>query len=380
MLWMALVSALFVAHQVWGTNWSAQRGQNRLREEYLQSADRVADLAASLNAATTTTSPSPTTTALSSVVTIDSLPSATTTTTAPAPSPIDAALDAAIQRVVGAEPGDVIARLTIAAIDLDRYVVEGVGEDELRTGPGRYQGTSHLGERGNAAVAGHRTTYGAPFERIDELRPGDRISVETPVGIAEYEVMDPRDAFAEWLPRAHSVGPGSIVVSPDDNFVLGNTGDDRLTLTACTPKYSARQRIIVAARLVTPPFEMLEPPPGLSGAPPATDVAATVAPVAGGATETTTAVSVVPQVTSALAQAAESRTVADPTLRQGFDGLPAEVVPTVLLAMLLMLVIILATVIAGTHGRVIAGALGALPFLVVTWYFFEHLDRLLPAY
>lgn len=379
-LWLGLLSALFVGHQVWGTTWSASRGQHRLRAEYLALADRVEQLAAPTS-----------TTGVTAEVPGEAITGTTVVVTAPPPVvtvpevAVDPVLEAAVRSVVDARPGDVVARILAPSIGLDRYVVEGVGVEELRIGPGRYQGTSRLGGRGNSAIAGHRTTYGAPFERLDELRPGDRITVETPVGTAEYVVMEPQEAFAEWLGIVRSVGAGSVVVGPDDNAVLEATDDDRLTLTACTPKYSAKERIIVAARLVSEPFAILEPPPGItpSSAPtPATSVdpapggqdAGTAAPVDPASNP------VVDPVVSPLAERARRLTTADPTLRQGFDGLSDEIAPTLLTGLLLLLCVILLSVIAGRSGRLVAAVVGGIPLLFVAWYFFEHLDRLLPAY
>src|SRR4029453_16638600 len=113
------------------------------------------------------------------------------------------------------------------------------------------------GEPGNAAIAGHRTTYGAPFLDIDNLQPGDQIVATTYAGRFVYQVT------------------GTVVVSPSDTSVLDNTPDDRLTLTSCDPKYSAKNRIIVSAVIdqaapapvgtAAPPTRL---PPATTAAPP----------------------------------------------------------------------------------------------------------------
>ena len=140
--------------------------------------------------------------------------------------------------------GSAIARIEIPRINVDKTVVEGVRVSDLRKGPGHYPATPMPGQAGNAAIAGHRTTYGAPFGEIDQLMPGDQIMVTTIQGEFTYEVLEQGD------------GHGHLIVSPtavevlDQNF---RDHPDRLTLTACHPKGSARQRIIVVAELVGDP-------------------------------------------------------------------------------------------------------------------------------
>jgi len=97
------------------------------------------------------------------------------------------ALDA---RVLGRRtgPGDPVGRLRIPAIGLRTVVVEGTDPEELRDGPGHYPDSVLPGERGTVALAGHRTTYGAPFRRVDALERGDRIDVDTPYGSFTYRV------------------------------------------------------------------------------------------------------------------------------------------------------------------------------------------------
>ena len=144
-------------------------------------------------------------------------------------------------------PGGSVARLEIPAIHLDQFVVEGTGESDLRKGPGHYPGSSLPGQHGNAAVAGHRTTYGAPFSRLDELKLGDTIIATTPRGRFLYAVS------------------GHLVVSPNQASVVDDYGDDRLTLTTCTPKFLATHRLVVFAKLEgpapeTPAIRVAAPP------------------------------------------------------------------------------------------------------------------------
>jgi sortase A len=131
-------------------------------------------------------------------------------------------------------PGSAVVHLEIPAIALDEYVVEGTGEADLKRGPGHYAGSPLPGQHGNAAIAGHRTTYGAPFGRLDDLKAGDTIVATTATGRSVYVVA------------------GKLTVLPSQTSVLHDYGDDRLTLTTCTPKFSASHRLIVVATLQGP--------------------------------------------------------------------------------------------------------------------------------
>ncbi len=145
--------------------------------------------------------------------------------------------------------GDALGVIRIPKIGVDKVVVAGTTRSDLRKGPGHYGTTPLPGQAGNAAIAGHRTTYGAPFGDLDALEPGDRIIVETFQGLFNYEV----------LTQDTPEGPnGYAIISPYDVQVLNDYGDNRLTLTACHPKYSARQRIVVQAKLVNPPAATIE--------------------------------------------------------------------------------------------------------------------------
>jgi sortase A len=147
---------------------------------------------------------------------------------------LEEAFVAAPPRVIRKQPlpGDAIARLTIPAIGVSEYVVEGTDTENLRKGPGHYPDTPLPGERGTSAIAGHRTTYGAPFRNIDELRRGNVINIDLPYGRYGYRVERTK------------------IVDDQDLSVLDQVGYDRLLLSACHPLYSAAQRVIVFARLV----------------------------------------------------------------------------------------------------------------------------------
>jgi sortase A len=130
-------------------------------------------------------------------------------------------------------PGGAIDHLVIPKIGVNKFVVQGVQVNDLMKGPGHYPQTVLPGQAGNAAIAGHRTTYGAPFYDLNELSVGDPIIITDLAGQTfTYLVSQP--------PRS---------VSPDDVSVLGPTPYAQLTLTTCTPRFEATARLIVVARL-----------------------------------------------------------------------------------------------------------------------------------
>jgi sortase A len=152
-----------------------------------------------------------------------------------------------------------IDHLVIPKIHLDVFVVQGVSDDDLRLGPGHYPGTVLPGQQGNAAIAGHRTTYGAPFFSLNELAPGDDIEVTDASGRTfTYLVAE----------RPRSVNPGDVTV-------LNPTPYAELTLTTCNPRYSDTSRLIVVARLKGRPL-----PPAPTSRAAATTPSAASAPAA----------------------------------------------------------------------------------------------------
>ena len=240
-------------------------------------------------------------------------PTVTTPTTAAPPPPAPA-------------EGEALARIRIPAIGVDKIVVSGVQVSDLKRGPGHYPDTPLPGQPGNAAIAGHRTTYGAPFNRIDELGAGDEILIDTVQGAFRYEVRE------------------TLIVSPDQVEVLDDFGDDRLTLTACHPKYSARQRIVVVAALTGDPA---------------------------GAAPTTT-----PPTTTA---GNTDESAGTDTIDAGLSGERASAWPAVLLGIACALIWIAAWLLGKLWRKWPAYAVGLPIFLVVLFFFFENFSRLLPA-
>ena len=184
---LGVLILLFVAYQLWGTNLAEARSQRGLTNE-IEAALGPSGAGGGLDPSTV-----------------------------PPPAP----------------EGEAIAIIKIPKIGVEKAVIEGVGVPELKKGPGHYPKTPLPGQPGNSAIAGHRTTYGAPFYRLDELTTGDKIFVTTRQGRFEYRMMEP-----------------PTKVTPKQVEVLDPTPDNRLTLTTCEPRFSASHRLIAVASLV----------------------------------------------------------------------------------------------------------------------------------
>jgi len=283
---------LFVVYQLWGTGLTHDREQRDLRSQFAR------QLAAPA--------------AADPVVTTPGAPATQPTRTVPVP-------------LVEGEAAAVIA---IPKIGLDEVVVEGVGVEDLKKGVGHYPDTKMPGETGNAAFAGHRTTYGHPFNRLDELAMGDEISLTTRVGTFKYAVMEKK------------------VVTPEAVEVLDPTPDNRLTLTTCHPKYSAEQRLIVVAQLKGPPIDE---------------------PVVPAGTTPTTA----PPRSSELAAGID---------KPGLSGDGAANRPAIAWAILAGSIWLAAWAVGRWTGRRWTSYIVAAPvFVVALFVFFENVARLLPA-
>lgn len=155
-------------------------------------------------------------------------------------------------------PGEGIAILRIPRFGSGwaRVVVEGVARADLRRGPGHYPGTALPGGLGNVVISGHRTTYGAPFNRLDELRPGDPLVLETAGSWFTYRTLQ------ETVVSPHDVG----VIAPVPDEPGAAPERHLLTLTTCNPKYSASTRLILLAELTGTRPRSAGPPPGMAGA------------------------------------------------------------------------------------------------------------------
>lgn len=167
------------------------------------------------------------------------------------------------QSSVQGQTGAAVTRIVIDDIDMQTLVVEGTSAAALRAGAGHYPSSPLPGQIGNVGIAGHRTTYGRPFNRLDELDAGSVIWLVTPVGDHRYEVV-PEPASDECAPTATSDRPdaAACITNPRDWGVVQQPGEERasgftegadagyLTLTTCHPKGSAAQRLVIRAKLV----------------------------------------------------------------------------------------------------------------------------------
>ncbi len=144
------------------------------------------------------------------------------------------------------EAGDPVFRLRAPAIDLNYMVVQGVGVEDLKKGPGHYPNCREgfapplctefeeiwPGEHGRVVISGHRTTYDAPFWDINKLEEGDEIITETKWGAFRYEVT------------------GQEIVKPNSQAIVIDKQKAEIVLTTCNPRFSASERLIVYAELV----------------------------------------------------------------------------------------------------------------------------------
>jgi sortase A len=225
---VGLLILLFVTYELWGTGIFTARAQHRLKHQFEQELQAVQHD----NPVITT----PTTRPRDGK---DGKPRRTTTTSIPA------------RLLVAAAEGQPEGIITIPKIGVQKVFVEGVQLDDLAKGPGHYPGTPLPGQIGNAAIAGHRTTHGAPFYNVNELAPGDQIIVQTLAGRYTYVVYRP-----------------PFAVKPTAYYVVANTPDAQLTLTSCNPRYSAAERIVIKARLVRKlSSKPHKPPTSINGKP-----------------------------------------------------------------------------------------------------------------
>jgi sortase A len=137
--------------------------------------------------------------------------------------------------------GQAIGRIEIPRLDLDAVLIQGTDTASLEKGPGHYPGTALPGQDSTIGVAGHRTTYLAPFRHIDSLQPGDPIHIEMPYADFTYKVQTHR------------------IVAPTQTAIVNPVGYERLVLTACHPLYSASERYAIFAKLTS---EQLRRGPG----------------------------------------------------------------------------------------------------------------------
>lgn len=288
LIWAGLLLLGFTAYQLWGTGLQTSRFQSELEQEFTSTPQ------------TSSTSPSTT-----------------------PQSVIDAN---------GIDVGDAIGKITIEKIDVDDWIVAGVSYKALKKGPGLFPDSALPGSLGNSAVAGHRTTFGAPFADLDKLNQGDIITVTTRRGVFTYAVR--------------SVD----IVKPSAVEVLETTDPSKgvLTLVTCHPKWTSANRLIVSADLqenVTT-FDRWTP-----------------APTTAATTDQTSGVDTDEEV-----------------LSEGWLHDPSAIPQTLMWAIAAILMWWLGGFLGRRLGRqVLLRAFVVVPFLVALYFFYENLSRLTPT-
>ncbi|MCC7078561.1 MAG: sortase [Acidimicrobiia bacterium] len=234
---LGLVLLLFVVYLLWGTRAETARAQAEMRKQFEAQAAEFMDEVAALESE----------------------------------QGRQALLDTLYaERDAAATTGAPIARITIPKLGLNAMVVAGTDTEALKRGPGNMLVTAPPGTPGNSVVSAHRVTYGADFNRLDELVPGDRIVIETMAGKTVYRVHSNTDPIRVTVPGAAGDQTvdlfGSQVVAHDSleskesaaRTFTSQGGPSRLTLTTCNPKFSARERLIVVADMESGPFLGME--------------------------------------------------------------------------------------------------------------------------
>ena len=352
---LGLLILAFVAYQLWGTSIEFRSNQSELAKDFRRAVDSV------------TTTRTPSTTSQDSGV---APTSAVATTVAPTTSSI-----------VEAPPvgeGDVLAALTFPTLsDKPLYVVAGVRLVDLKRGIGHYPGTSLPGQYGNAALAGHRTTYGAPFENIDRLAPGDPIIIETSDGGRFEYIVDSQEII-----QPSEVG---VLSQPKD------PGDALLTLTTCHPKRSTKRRLVVHAHLnfatsskVGARSANYRTPTAVTTGPGATTTPSTIAGESvtpDGASDSTVGPSTTPAPTVP-ASIAGGDEVNDEDARDLAAGWFKDTAawPQIILWGLLLAGIAVGGYLLGIRlrRRWLGALISSAPFIVVLYFFFQNINRLLP--
>lgn len=135
------------------------------------------------------------------------------------------------ERSIGNKGAAPLGKMIIPKIGVDTVVIEGVGKTDLREGPGHWPSTPFPGQGGNFVVSGHRTTYGAPFFRLDKLEPGDVVDLVLPYAAVRYTVTR------------------KVIVFPNQVEEVRQRGFEQISLATCHPIYSAKQRLVIQAEL-----------------------------------------------------------------------------------------------------------------------------------
>ena len=353
MILLGFLTLLFVVYQLWGTGLLTERYQQGLENDFEELVEQVEEVA---------------------------------------DEPKEVISDSEVKPDLGQflwrSEGEAMAQLTIPALNLSKTVVSGVGVEALRKGPGHYSYTPLPGMPGNSAIAGHRTTWGAPFGDINKLEPGDEILIQTVQGSFTYRVVEQMG------------GRGHFIISPyrldvlDQNF---DTHPNRLTLISCHPKLTARQRIIVVAELVGEPADYYPPPEramfslnlsfGIEGG----DTSTPIDP-SGTSDEQTPTTQAPPQDDPSPVEAnppssettsSQSNDLGESTevtsFGEGLEGDKDAIAPTVAWGIAVFMIIITTLLVANRWRKWPAYFIGFFPFIAAVAVWFFNLEKALPS-
>jgi len=336
-----LLMFAFVGYQLWGTGIQTAQAQNDLENAFQRQLAATTTVVTTVPA-TNETGPAPT----------------TTVPTAP---------------VRPATPnGDPVAQLIIPRIGLDVYVVEGVRFSDLKKGPGHFKESPLPGQLGNAAIAGHRTTYGHPFLELDQLEAGDRITVVTVEGTYVYAVT-----FSE-------------VVSPGDYGKVIPTTDFEhatLVLATCHPAYTARERLIIHAEIVVEESDQLMRPSSFQEADPGAGIPGDSIPEDTAPDGSTPVDTVPPSGDTTVDSVPTTAPIDQPDPPEQSDDAFSQTwfsdtaaIPHVIGWGLVLAAVAIGAYYVGKASRrlYVCFLVGALPFVVVLYFFFQNVNRFLP--
>jgi sortase A len=300
---LGLLILLFVVYQLWGTGIFTARAQENLKHDFQSKIQQEEN---------DTVGPVPTT------VKKPTGPTTPTTVFSHRLAPLDTPPN-----------GEVEGAISIPSVGINYWYVEGTSRDDLKKGPGHYEGTPLPGTFGNAAIAGHRTTYLHPFGDLDKVKVGDDIIITTLAGtVFDYKMYK------------------QLIVLPSDVWVVANTPLPELTLTACTPKGSASHRIVIKARLA-----------------PAKSAKVTQYKPKPKVTRTGTG---------------KART-ADAALAEGLSGQTRSLVPSVVWGIIAAVMGLAWWWTFRRWRHPLTWLIGVVPFVIVLFPFYVYLERALPA-
>jgi sortase A len=381
---------LFVVYQLWGTGIQYAAAQDDLAKQFAARQAQIAAAGTGAPPAATVPASTPPSTLPSSVsqaassapsvpvsspvsALVSSVPDTAVPSVAAAPSTAAATRPLPVLPPVQAAPypgapiqlGDAIGILTIPKIGVHDYVLAGVRTQDIAKGIGHFPDTPLPGQQGNAAVAGHRTTHGGVFGDLDQLVPGDEIDFTSLSGATYTYVMT-----------------ASTVVRPNQVEVLADHPDKvMLTMSTCTPIGTAKYRLIVTAELK---------PAGQPSVQPATKEYGNPSLYDNGARQDDSTGSLGPDEGSSLAPgqslpptvpgavAVQARAASASAFNQGWFSDSAAWLPVVLWGLALTALAAAAWVLSRTTRRLIGWGVALIPFVVLLYFWFENVSRLLP--